>query len=150
MLKFEHLEIVYINVHTRDLKEYEMSDMLAKASQQQETRMNNIKSARPNSVETSGSLAMNKPVSLFSTPVYDMFSSSNPFSVDYSQYADCGDTVASNSSFLGGFSSAYSTLSASTGSDSSSSCSAGGSDGGFSGGASTSSCGSSGGFSSMC
>ena len=126
-----------------------MSDMLTKTSQQ-EARMNNIRSTKPtNSVETSGSLAMNQPTSLFATKVYDVFSSSTPFAVDYSQYSDCGDTVASTSGFLAGFSSAYSTLSASTGSDSAS-CS-GGSDGGFSGGASTSSsCGSSGGFTSMC
>ena len=147
MLKFKSFKFVYINVHTRDLKEYKMSDMLAKTSQQ-EARMNNIKSTKPaSSVETSGALAMNRPASLFTTRVYDMFSSSNPFSVDYSQYSDCGDTVASSGGFLGEFSSAYSTLSSSTGSDCAS-CS-GGSDGGFSGGASSSSC-SSGGFSSMC
>ena len=50
------------------------------------------------SVETAGPLAM-LPVSLLSTPVYDDFSSSNPFaqsSVDYSQYSE--SPVSSTSS----------------------------------------------------
>ena len=85
------------------------------------------------------------------TKVYDMFSSSNPFSVDYTQYADCGATVAYNGGFLSDFSSAVSTLSSEGGfSSSDGGAFSGGCDAGFSGGA-TSSCGaSSGGFTSVC
>lgn len=123
-----------------------MNDIFAKSSQ---TRTNNIRSTRPSeSIETAGSLAMNQFHSLFETRVYDMFSSSNPFSVDYTQYADCGDTVAYSGGFLGGFSSAFSTLS-SEGFSSSDGGSFSGGDCGFSGGAS-SSCSSSGSFTSVC
>lgn len=123
-----------------------MNDILAKSSQ---TRTNNIRSTRPSeSIETAGSLAMNQFHSLFETRVYDMFSSSNPFSVDYTQYADCGDTVAYSGGFLGGFSSAFSTLS-SEGFSSSDGGSFSGGDCGFSGGT-CSSCSSSGSFTSVC
>lgn len=99
------------------------------------------------SVETAGSLAMNNQFhSLFSTNVYDVFSSSNPFVVDYSQYSDCSDCVAYNG-FLNSFSNAISTISGFGGF----------SDGGFSAGSfssgdcgGSSSCGSSGGFTSFC
>lgn len=126
-----------------------MNDILAKSSQ---TRTNNIRSTKPSeAIETAGSLAMNQPHSLFETKVYDMFSSSNPFSVDYTQYADCGATVAYNGGFLSDFSSAVSTLSSEGGfSSSDGGTFSGGCDAGFSGGT-TSSCGaSSGGFSSVC
>ena len=123
-----------------------MNDILANSSQ---TRTNNIRSTKPSeSIETAGSLAMNQFHSLFETKVYDMFSSSNPFAVDYAQYADCGDTVAYNGGFLGGFSSAVSTLSSEGGFSSSDGGSFSGGDCGFSG--ASSSCGSSGSFSSVC
>ena len=127
-----------------------MNDILANSSQ---TRTNNIRSTKPSeSIETAGSLAMNHTNSLFETKVYDMFSSSNPFAVDYAQYADCGDTVAYNSGFLSNFSSAVSTLSSESSSSSTSDGASfsGGSDCGFSGGASASCGASSGSFSSVC
>ncbi len=111
---------------------------------------NNIRSTKPaESVETAGSLASNQVHSLFKTNVYDVFSSSNPFSVDYSQYASTGETVAYTGGFLSGFSSAVSTLTSAGSSftggtaTASTATSCGG---GFSG----ASCGSSGGFSSVC
>lgn len=111
---------------------------------------NNIRSQKPTeSVETAGSLASNQFQSLFKTNVYDVFSPSNPFSVDYSQYASTGDTVAYTGGFLGSFSSAVSTLTATssfTGSSATTASSTASCGGGFSGG----SCGSSGGFSSVC
>ena len=119
------------------------------ASNTSEARTNNIRSSKPaESIETAGSLAMNQFHSLFETNIYDVFSSSNPFAVDYSQYSNSGETVAYTGGFLSSFSNAVSVLSSSTGvsdggSYSSSSCS-----GGFSG----ASCGASlgGGFSSVC
>lgn len=97
---------------------------------------------RPNeSVETAGSLAMNNFHSLFEVNTYDMFSTSNPFSVDYSLYADYGESVA-YSGFLSDFANAYSTISQ------------GFSDGGFSGSFSSGGdcgfSGSCGGFTSVC
>ena len=90
----------------------------------------------PDSVETAGSLAMGLFHGLFSENCYDEFSSSNPFAVDYSLYADCGDCVAYDG-FLSSFSNAMSTLGSFGGE-----CSFGG--GGFD-------CGcSSGGFTSVC
>lgn len=149
MLKLRKKIFVYINVHEILIGAQIMNDILANSSQ---TRTNNIRSTKPSeSIETAGSLAMNQFQSLFETKVYDMFSSSNPFSVDYTQYADCGDTVAYNGGFLGGFSSAVSTLSSEGGFSSSDSGSfAGGGDCGFSGGASASCSSSSGSFSSVC
>ncbi len=89
-----------------------MNNIAAKSS---ETRTNNIRSTRPaESVETAGSLAMNQYHSLFETNVYDVFSTSNPFAVDYSQYSDSGDTVAYTGGFLSNFSNAVSTLSSSS------------------------------------
>lgn len=122
-----------------------MNSILAKAS---ESHTNNIRSSKPSeSIETAGSLAMSQK-SLFSTNVYDMFTSSNPFSVDYSQYAESDDTVAYNSGFLSSFSNAVSTLSSGdfSGTGTSSAC------GSYSAGASSgASCGSSSGsFSSVC
>ena len=125
-----------------------MNNIESKAS---ETRTNGLLSNKSaESVETAGSLAMNKPHSLFETKVYDVFSSSNPFSVDYSQYSNSSDTVAYSGGFLASFSNAVSTLSTSTlstssfssGTSSAGTCSGGG----FSGG----SCSSGGGFSSVC
>ena len=116
------------------------------ASKSSEARTNNIRSSKPaESIETAGSLAMNQFHSLFETKVYDVFSTSNPFAVDYSQYTDSGETVAYTGGFLSSFSNAVSTLTSSgsfsdSGSFSGASC-------GFSGG----SCGtSSGGFTSVC
>ena len=123
-----------------------MNGILAKTS---EDRTNNIRSTKPaESIETAGSLAMNQFHSLFETNSYDEFSTNNPFSVDYSQYSDSGETVA-YSGFLSSFSNAVSTLSTtavfSSGGTSAASC------GGFSGGGSAGgSCGSGGGFSSVC
>lgn len=117
------------------------------ASKSSETRSNGLLSNKPaESIETAGSLAMNKPHSLFETRVYDVFSSSNPFSVDYSQYSSSGDTTGYSGGFLASFSSAVSTLSSSTSSFSSGASAASCSGGGFSGG----SCSSGGGFSSVC
>lgn len=112
---------------------------------------NNIRSTKPaESVETAGSLASSQPQSLFKTNVYDVFSSSNPFSVDYTQYASSGETVAFGGGFLSSFSSAVSTLTSAgssfTGGTATASAGAASCGGGFSGG----SCGSSGGFSSVC
>lgn len=115
-----------------------MNSILAKSS---ETRSQGLLGTRPKeSVETAGSLAMNQFYSLFNNNVYDMFTSSNPFSVDYSQYSDCSDSIAYGG-FLSSFSNAVSTLS-----------SEGFSDGGFSGGGFSGDCGSSscGGFTSFC
>ena len=148
MLKLSKKIFFYINVH-EILIGADMNDILAKSSQ---TRTNNIRSTKPSeAIETAGSLAMNQSHSLFETKVYDMFSSSNPFSVDYTQYADCGATVAYNGGFLSDFSSAVSTLSSEGGfSSSDGGTFSGCCDAGFSGGA-TSSCGaSSGGFTSIC
>ena len=119
------------------------------ASKSSETRTNNIRSTRPaESVETAGSLAMYQQHSLFETRVYDMFSTSNPFAVDYTQYSDSGETVAYTGGFLSSFSNAVSTLTLSGSfSDSSSSVSTASCGGGFSG----ASCGASaGGFTSVC
>lgn len=112
---------------------------------------NNIRSTKPaESVETAGSLASSQPQSLFKTNVYDVFSSSNPFSVDYTQYASSGETVAFGGGFLSSFSSAVSTLTSAgssfTGGTATASAGTASCGGGFSGG----SCGSSGGFSSVC
>ena len=117
------------------------------ASKSSETRTNNIRSTKPSeSVETAGSLAMYQQHSLFETRVYDMFSTSNPFAVDYTQYSDSGETVAYTGGFLSSFSNAVSTLT-SSGSFSDSSASTASCGGGFSG----ASCGaSSGGFTSVC
>ena len=113
------------------------------ASKSSETRTNNIRSTKPSeSVETAGSLAMYQQHSLFETRVYDMFSTSNPFAVDYTQYSDSGETVAYTGGFLSSFSNAVSSFSDSSSSASTASCG-----GGFSG----ASCGaSSGGFTSVC
>ena len=119
------------------------------ASKSSETRTNNIRSTKPSeSVETAGSLAMYQQHSLFETRVYDMFSTSNPFAVDYTLYSDSGETVAYTGGFLSSFSNAVSTLTSSGSfSDSSSSASTASCGGGFSG----ASCGaSSGGFTSVC
>lgn len=88
------------------------------------------------SVETAGSLAM-ATKSLFSTNVYDVFSSSNPFAVDYSQYANVGGETSSESGFLSNFSSAVSVLGGSSASGGATASSCGASSGGCSGGSSS-------------
>lgn len=120
-----------------------MNGILAKSS---ENRTNNIQSSRPaETIETAGSLAMKQFYSLFEANTYDEFTTNNPFSVDYSQYSDSGETVAYTGGFLSSFSNAVSTLS-SSGSFSVSAASCGG----FSGASSGGSCGGGGGFSSVC
>ena len=79
----------------------------------------------PESVETAGSLAMGVFHSLFDDNSYDEFSSSNPFAVDYSLYADCGDCTA-YSGFLSSFANAVSTLGSSDVSFSTGGCDFGG------------------------
>ena len=112
-----------------------MESILTKTS-----RSNRIGHTRQKeSVETAGSLAMNQFHSLFEVNTYDEFYTNNPFSVDYSMYADYGDSVA-YSGFLNSFSNAVSTLGA--GCDFSGGASFSGGDCGFS------SC--SGGFTSVC
>lgn len=109
-----------------------MNNISSKSSQ---NRANQINTHKPvESVETAGSLAM-AAQSLFSTNVYDMFSSSNPFAVDYSQYANVGAETSSQGGFLSNFSNAVSTL----GSAGSASASCGASSGGSCGGGSSSS-----------
>lgn len=123
-----------------------MNNIAAKSS---EARTNNIRSSKPSeSIETAGSLAMYQQHSLLETRVYDMFSTGNPFAVDYTQYSDSGETVAYTGGFLSSFSNAVSTLTSSGSfSNSSSSASTASCGGGFSG----ASCGaSSGGFTSVC
>lgn len=123
-----------------------MNGILAKTS---EERANNIRNTKPTeSIETAGSLAMNQIHSLFEVNSYDEFSTSNPFSVDYSQYSDAGETVAS-SGFLSNFSNAVSTLSSSSFSSTGSTVSAGSCTGASSGASSGGSCGG-GSFSSVC
>ncbi len=118
------------------------------ASKSSETRTNNIRSSKPaESVETAGSLAMNQFHSLFETKVYDVFSTSNPFAVDYSQYTDSGETVAYTGGFLSSFSSAISTLSSGGSFSDGASFSSASCGGGFAG---ASCSGSSGGFTSVC
>ncbi len=114
------------------------------ASRTSKTNKSNIRS-----IETAGSLAMNNRnpfAGIFSTPVYDMFSSSNPFAVDYSQYSE-GDSsfiACNDGGFWGGFYSAFSSVSDFGG------CSNGGFTGGDCGGC-ASSCSSGGGcFTSVC
>ena len=99
------------------------------------------------SVETAGSLASNHFYSLFETNnAYDMFTTSNPFAVDYSMYADYGDSD-SYGGFLASFSNAVSVIGGfSDGAGfSGGGCASFSGGGGFSGGG----C-SSGGFTSFC
>ena len=88
-------------------------------------------------VETAGSLAMLFENGLMTMGQYDEFISSNPFAVDYSQYASFEGGEVAYGGFLEGFSNALSTLG-----DMGSGFSAG-----FSGGDCGGSCG---GFSSFC
>lgn len=116
-----------------------MNGILAKSS---ENKLHGVISPKnPEAVETAGSLAMNNNIftGWYSTLNYDEFTSSNPFAIDYSQYADCGDYVADNG-FLSSFSNAVSVI------DSGATSFTGGCNGGFSG----ASCASSGGFTSFC
>lgn len=114
-----------------------MNSILAKSS---ENRANEIRSTKPSeSVETAGSLAMNTFHSLFEDNLYDSFTTDNPFSVDYSMYSDCGESVAYGG-FLSSFSNAVSTISSEGGFSSAS----------FSGGGDCGGCSCSGGFSSVC
>lgn len=113
-----------------------MNNISSKSSQQ--NRANQINAHKPvESVETAGSLAM-AGKSLFSTNVYDVFSSSNPFAVDYSQYANvCGETT-SQGGFLSNFSTAVSTLGGADCSGASMSAGCSSSSGGSCGGSSSS------------
>lgn len=131
MLKTDKIKFVYINVR-HEIREFIMNGILAKST---ETRASKGLLSPAESVETAGSLAMNQFHSLFEANVYDMFTTDNPFAVDYSLYSDCGESVA-YSGFLSSFSNAVSTLT------SAGDCSFSG-DCGFSG-----SCG--GGFTSVC
>lgn len=138
MLKLESFKIVYINVR-HEIRRVRMNGILAKSS---ENKLHGVISPKnPEAVETAGSLAMNNNIfaGWYSTLNYDEFTSSNPFAIDYSQYADCGDYVADNG-FLSSFSNAVSVI------DSGATSFTGGCDGGFSG----ASCASSGGFTSFC
>lgn len=115
-----------------------MNNITSKASQ--ERAASQIMNSKPvESVETAGSLAMANGKSLFSTNVYDVFSSSNPFAVDYTQYANTGSETPASSGFLSNFSSAVSVLGgANFAGASASSASCGGSTGGSCGGGSSS------------
>lgn len=84
-----------------------MNNISSKSSQRAASLINTNKPVE--SVETAGSLAMSNK-SLFSTNIYDVFTSSNPFAVDYSQYANTGSETTASSGFLSSFSSAVSTL----------------------------------------
>lgn len=113
-----------------------MNGILSQSSDN--NKLHGILSAKnPEAVETAGSLAMNTFNSLFDADIYDMFTTDNPFAVDYTMYSDCGETVA-YSGFLNSFSNAVSVISS------------GISDGGFSGGDCGGCSASSGGFTSFC
>lgn len=110
-------------------------------SNKSSNRASQTESVKPvKTVETAGSLAMNSAFDYFSVNVYDSFSSSNPFAVNYAQYTDSaeGSTVACGG-FLSDFSNAVSTLCASS-SGSAATASCGSSSGGCSGGGFTSFC----------
>lgn len=110
-------------------------------SNKSSNRASQTESVKPvKTVETAGSLAMNSAFDYFSVNVYDSFSSSNPFAVNYTQYTDSaeGSTVACGG-FLSDFSNAVSTLCASS-SGSAATASCGSSSGGCSGGGFTSFC----------
>lgn len=119
-----------------------MNSINAKASNNLNTGINQ----KPvESVETAGSLAFNTQKSWLAAPIYDSFTSSNPFTPDYSTYSgsESGSVTSASTGFLASFSSAVSTIS--SGSFSS------GTSAGFSGGGcSAGSCSSGGGFSSFC
>lgn len=112
------------------------------ATRRQQAERTNNSSKPVETVETAGSLAlmpMGQKAEYLAMNSYDSFTSSNPFTVDYSNYADYGDSSI-DGGFLSSFSSAISTI-------------------GFNGaaGAATASCGggsfssgSCGGFSSFC
>lgn len=89
------------------------------------------------SIETAGSLAMLFDNGLMTMGMYDTFVSSNPFAVNYANYADCGDSNEYSGGFLSDFSNAVSVIGSDCGGYSAG-C-GGASDGGFSGG-----------FTSMC
>ncbi len=85
-----------------------MNVILSKSS---ENKLHGVLSAKnPEAVETAGSLAINNYHSLFETNIYDMFTTDNPFAIDYSMYSDCGETIA-YSGFLDSFSNAVSVIS---------------------------------------
>lgn len=113
-------------------------------------RANHANNNRPSqSVETAGSLAMMGNRSWLSGNIYDSFISSNPFSVDYSQYSNVSNSDGSvaYAGFFGSVSNAMSTMGGSGSSSGFSDCSGGGFSGASSG---ASSGGSSGGFTSVC
>lgn len=81
-------------------------------SNKSSNRANQTESVKPvKTVETAGSLAMNSAFDYFSVNVYDSFSSSNPFAVNYAQYSDSteGAEIACGG-FLSDFSNAVSTI----------------------------------------
>jgi len=74
-------------------------------------RTNHNESVKPaKTIETAGSLAMNSAFNYFSVNTYDTFSSSNPFAVNYANYANVGGETIASSGFLSDFSNAVSTL----------------------------------------
>lgn len=76
-----------------------MSEISNKYSQQT-YRTENSKPVQ--TVETAGSLAMNKPFNPFSINTYDSFSTNNPFAVNYTDYATVGgETAACGTGFWG-------------------------------------------------
>jgi len=95
-----------------DIKEFEMNAISTKKS----GNLNQTTTKPANdSVETAGSLAMNN-TPLFAVPVYnyDMFVPTNPFSlnIDFSSYSTEGqEDLASNNSFMQGFTNAMATIS---------------------------------------
>lgn len=139
MLKFKEKKNFYIYVsNTRAIKEQLMN---VATRQQQAERVNNAN--KPvETVETAGSLAlmpMGQKSDYLAMNSYDTFTTSNPVSIDYASYADCGDSSVSSSGFLSSFSTAVASI-GTAGCAVSAGCSAGGS-------VSSGSCG---GFSSFC
>ena len=135
--KDTHAEIEFKNIFLYIYEEHEMNSILDK--QNTGTKLQGVLFHKPQeTVETAGSLA-GVFHSLFEVNSYDEFFTNNPFEIDYSLYSDCGEYVAFDSGFLGGFASAMATL----GDCGSTSFSSGDCGGGFS-------CGSVGGFTSVC
>ena len=110
-----------------------MNGILSKSPKSANAIRTNTNRPHIKSVETAGSLAMmnyNPFAGMLSTPLGDMFSSSNPFSVDYEQWAMSNYVPSDCIGFLGGFENALSTISSSEGFSESMASSF--SDGGFS------------------
>lgn len=121
-----------------------MNSVTARSSNRANQARNN--NNRPSqSVETAGSLAMLNAQGWLSSNMHDSFISSNPFAIDYSQYANVSNNDGSStsySSFYGSFSNASSTMGSSDGGSGYSGASCGASSGASSGGC--------GGFTSVC